>query len=107
MRVEFDDNGAKVSISGEFTFGDHAAFKSMADRVFEGRGWPIVIDLAKLEFIDSAGLGMLLIVRDEAEKARRSLILRGPCGQVKRMLFLASPSSTIWTPPDFIIHSRR
>ena len=28
-------------------------------------------------------------------------------GQVKRMLFLARPSRTICTPPDFIIHSRR
>ena len=96
MRVQFDDNGAKVSISGEFTFGDHAAFKAIADRVFEGQGWPIVIDLAKLEFIDSAGLGMLLIVRDEAKKANRSLVLRGAQGQVKRM-FEVTKFNTLFT----------
>ena len=54
MKVEFDDNGARVYISGEFTFTDHIAFKAIADRVFEGQGWPIVIDLSKLEFIDSS-----------------------------------------------------
>jgi HptB-dependent secretion and biofilm anti anti-sigma factor len=85
MRFEFDDEDARVSISGEFTFTDHTAFKAIAGRLFEKQGKPIVIDLAKLEFIDSAGLGMLLIVRDEADKAGRRLILRGPCGQVKRM----------------------
>ncbi len=85
MRFEFDDDETKVSISGEFTFTDHATFKAIAARLLEGEDKPIVIDLAKLEFIDSAGLGMLLIVRDEADKARRSLVLRGPCGQVKRM----------------------
>lgn len=96
MKVEFDDNGAKISISGEFTFTDHAAFKTIADRVFAGEGWPIVVDLAKLEFIDSAGLGMLLIVRDEASKAGRSLILRGPRGQVKRM-FDVTKFDTLFT----------
>ena len=96
MKIEFDDNGARVSISGEFTFSDHAAFKAVADRVFEGKAWPIVIDLAKLEFIDSAGLGMLLIVRDEANKANRSLVLSGPKGQVKRM-FEVTKFDTLFT----------
>lgn len=45
MKVEFDDNGARVKISGEFTFTDHVAFKAIASRLFEGQGWPIVIDL--------------------------------------------------------------
>lgn len=96
MKVEFDDSGAKVSIAGEFTFTDHAAFKAIADRVFAGERWPIVIDLSKLEFIDSAGLGMLLIVREEANKADRSLVLRGPRGQVKRM-FDVTKLSTLFT----------
>jgi anti-anti-sigma factor len=85
MRFEFDDDGSRVPISGEFTFIDHPDFKVIATRLFEGQGKPIVIDLTRLEFIDSAGLGMLLIVRDEADKAGRDLVLRGPCGQVKRM----------------------
>jgi HptB-dependent secretion and biofilm anti anti-sigma factor len=96
MRFEFDDEDATVSISGEFTFTDHPAFKTIASRLFEGQGKPIVIDLAKLEFIDSAGLGMLLIVRDEADKAGRKLILRGPCGQVKRM-FEVTKFDTLFT----------
>lgn len=96
MRFEFDKDDTSVSISGEFTFTDHTAFKAIASRLFERQGKPIVIDLAKLEFIDSAGLGMLLIVREEAEKAHRSLVLRGPCGQVKRM-FDVTKFDTLFT----------
>jgi HptB-dependent secretion and biofilm anti anti-sigma factor len=96
MRFEFDNDDATVSISGEFTFTDHVAFKAIASRLFERQGKPIVIDLAKLEFIDSAGLGMLLIVREEADKAHRSLVLRGPCGQVKRM-FDVTKFDTLFT----------
>jgi anti-anti-sigma factor len=56
----------------------------------------MVIDLSKLEFIDSAGLGMLLIARDEAKKAGRNLTLRGPQGQVKRT-FSATKFDTLLT----------
>lgn len=96
MRFEFDDDDSRVSISGEFTFIDHAAFKMIATRLLERQGKPIVIDLARLEFIDSAGLGMLLIVRDEADKAGRNLVLRSPCGQVKRM-FDVTKFDTLFT----------
>jgi anti-anti-sigma factor len=96
MRFEFGNDDTTVSLSGEFTFTDHVAFKAIASRLFERQGKPIVIDIAKLEFIDSAGLGMLLIVRDEAEKAHRSLVLRGPCGQVKRM-FDVTKFDTLFT----------
>jgi HptB-dependent secretion and biofilm anti anti-sigma factor len=96
MRFEFDDDDARVSISGEFTFTDHIAFKAIAIRLFKRLGKPIVIDLAKLEFIDSAGLGMLLIIRDEADKGGRRLILRGPCGQVRRM-FDVTKFDTLFT----------
>jgi anti-anti-sigma factor len=85
MQIQLDSDAALVQISGEFTFNDHAAFKSLVERLFEVKGSSIVIDLSKLEFIDSAGLGMLLLARDEAKKASRGLILRGPNGQVKRM----------------------
>jgi HptB-dependent secretion and biofilm anti anti-sigma factor len=85
--MQFQVNGANahVSISGEFTFTDHAAFKVMVGQLLAGQGSPMVIDLSKLEFIDSAGLGMLLLARDEASKAARKLVLRAPHGQVKRM----------------------
>ena len=85
MNFDITGNDATVAMSGDFTFTDHAAFLELMNRLFATARVPIVIDLAKVEFIDSAGLGMLLIARDEASKASRQLTLRGPQGQVKRM----------------------
>jgi anti-anti-sigma factor len=85
MQFQLDSDAAIVRLSGEFTFTDHAEFRSIVGSLFDGKSSPVVIDLSKLEFIDSAGLGMLLLARDEASKASRSLVLRGPAGQVKRM----------------------
>lgn len=88
MRMELDKDAARAEISGEFTFADHGTFKQMMAALLQPKSLPIVIDISKLDFIDSAGLGMLLLVRDEASKVSRQLILKGPHGQVKRMFDL-------------------
>ncbi|NPU68995.1 MULTISPECIES: STAS domain-containing protein [Bradyrhizobium] len=85
MQIQIDRTGGQIAMSGEFTFTDHIPFKQMVTEIFAAPGKAVVIDLSKLDFIDSAGLGMLLLARDEAKKTHRELILRGPIGQVKRM----------------------
>jgi HptB-dependent secretion and biofilm anti anti-sigma factor len=96
MQIHVDRNAAHISMSGEFTFTDHAPFKQMVSEIFATSGKSVVLDLSKLEFIDSAGLGMLLLARDEAKKNHRELILRSPGGQVKRM-FGVTKFNTLFT----------
>jgi HptB-dependent secretion and biofilm anti anti-sigma factor len=86
MEIKMDNDA--VRIAGEFTFTDHASFKSMIDRLLEGNSPSVTMDLGQLKFIDSAGLGMLLLARDAFGKADRKLVLRAPSGQVKRMFGL-------------------
>ena len=88
MQFQFIGNDACVQMAGDLTFTDHAAFKTMTDRLFGSGNASVTMDLTKLEFIDSAGLGMLLLAKDTADKDGRKLILRSPAGQVKRMFGL-------------------
>ena len=88
MRLQVSEDGARAFISGDFTFADHNGFKEMMTKLLAANQPSIVIDLSSLDFIDSAGLGMLLLVRDEAGKASRALTLKGPHGQVKRLFDL-------------------
>jgi HptB-dependent secretion and biofilm anti anti-sigma factor len=74
-----------VALHGELTFSDHQTFRRMAERLFAESAPEIVINLQHLEFIDSSGLGMLLIARDEASKRNRHIILKGAHGQVRKM----------------------
>lgn len=99
MQINVDKDAGQISVSGEFTFTDHGAFKEMMDEIISTRQLAVVIDLARLEFIDSAGLGMLLLARDEARKNDRKLILRSPSGQVKRM-FGVTKFDTLFTVED-------
>ena len=95
MNFNFSANNTTVAINGDLTFTDHGAFLDVMKRLLGTTGSSIAIDLAQVAFIDSAGLGMLLIARDEARKAGRRLILRSPQGQVKRM-FAASKFETLF-----------
>jgi anti-anti-sigma factor len=42
-----------------------------------------------LDFVDSAGLGMLLLAHDAAAEGRKSLVIKNVGGQVKKMFALA------------------
>jgi len=96
MQFDFSAHDSTVAMTGDFTFTDHPAFLQLMKRLLGSPGAPMIIDLSQLTFIDSAGLGMLLIARDEAGKAKRSLSLRRPRGQIQRM-FSVSKFSTLFT----------
>lgn len=78
-----------IVLKGRFTFTDYQDFRRL---VREGMSDAIpthIFDLSELEFMDSAALGMLLLARDEAQKRDLKIALRGPRGQVRRVLEVA------------------
>ena len=79
----------EIILSGRFTFSDHGTFRTMIGEMTSSAAQKHVIDLSAIEFIDSAGLGMLLLARDEGKRKNLDVVLRGPQGQVRRMLEVA------------------
>lgn len=75
-----------VELSGRFTFVDHGTFKECVDTLLSEDCKKCTLDISKLEFIDSAGLGMLLILKDEIAKNDGELVVTNPQGQVDKML---------------------
>lgn len=80
--------GVLVTISGRLTFDDHESFERLLAETRSASG-TCTFDIAALEFVDSAGLGMLLIAKDEADRGGVSLMLLGACGQVRRVIEMA------------------
>lgn len=82
-------DAVEVRLMGRLEFTDHDRLRdivALLDPVRDGR---FVVDVSGLEFIDSAGLGMLLILLEEAEERSIRLIVRGPQGVVRRSIDLA------------------
>lgn len=89
-KVSTEGDEAKVRINGRLTFAEHEQCRRILAELEESSGSRQVVDLREVEFIDSAGLGLLLLLRENAEKQNRSVVLRVPAeGQVRRMLDIA------------------
>lgn len=77
-----------VDLAGRLTFSDYGLFKELTELFIEHNAKSCLLDLSNLEFIDSAGLGMLLIARDKIRMKNGDIALKGAHGQVKKMLDL-------------------
>lgn len=87
--VDIKEDVFEALVSEKITFSDLEGFREMIQKMMESKASQNIMDLSDVEFIDSAGLGMLLLARDEISKSDMNLILRSPKGQVKRMFSVA------------------
>lgn len=78
-------DGINVAMTGQFTFVDNSAFKKIIDQVERQHPQSVIMDFAEVDFIDSAGLGMLLLLRDLCLNKNISLSLKSAQGQVKKI----------------------
>ena len=74
-------------MQGRLAFNDSHAMRDIIAAI-DGAPRRLVFDLSGLDFLDSAGLGMLLLVREEANSKKWPLLFKGAQGQVRRMLHL-------------------
>lgn len=79
----------EASLTGRLEFTDHDRLRDIVALLEEPGSNRFVLDVSGLEFIDSAGLGMLLILQEEAEVRNIRLVVRGPRNDVKRSMDLA------------------
>ncbi len=74
-----------IAISGRFDFSCHPEFRATFAAL--GPGSDVIVDLLETTHIDSAALGMLLLLRDRVGSARHVRLANcsGQPGQVLRM----------------------
>ncbi|HLN23468.1 MAG TPA: STAS domain-containing protein [Patescibacteria group bacterium] len=85
-----EKNGQRTLVlRGQLTFADRAALDQVIAQVLAGEIRTMSVDLEHLDYMDSAGLGMLLTLRDRAGKANVQVRLVKPQGDVKELLSLA------------------
>lgn len=91
MHAQFDTTvtTATVRLSGQLTFAENGAFRRVVEDLEQSGRGEVVIDLGPLAFIDSAGMGMLLVARDLTAARGGRVVLSNAGGQVARMLRLA------------------
>lgn len=84
-----------IRIAGRFDFSAHQAFRDAYDRP-ERQPLRYRIDLAETTYVDSAALGMLLLLRDHAGGDRADVSLVN-CGPVVRKILAISNFEQLFT----------
>lgn len=75
-----------ISLKGKFSFSDHSEFKNILSAVnSEPAVRQVNLNLKDLEYVDSAALGMMLLLKEGADKNSKKLVLLEVNGQVKKM----------------------
>ncbi len=74
-----------VVLEGQFTFSDNMAFRAITEEIAKHSLSKVIIEIGTLEYVDSAALGMFLLLRDFAQKRHLTLVLKGAQGQVKKV----------------------
>ena len=89
FKTREDNSTFYISINDDMTFDGYKAFKPVLDRLKEAPFSKCEIEMKNVGFIDSAGLGMLLLLHEIATANKIDVVIRAPAGQVARMLELA------------------
>ena len=86
----------RVTMQGQFTFTDNPSFRGIMDELAKSEIRQVTLDFAGVDFIDSAGLGMLLLLRDLCQERQIQATLENPQGQVEK-IFLISKFDQLFT----------
>lgn len=84
-----DADGPVLVLRDQLTSADREEFDGVIDRLLARRSPGVSVNLFALDYMDSAGLGMLLTLRDRADQVRVDVRLLRPRGEVKELLVLA------------------
>lgn len=97
------EDGSLVAMSGEID-GSLRGEAGLAMAAVVGRGGPVVVDMARVTFIDSSGLAFLIqLHRLSAEEPAQRVVLRDPPSLVLEMLGMLGLDGQVpleFTPGD-------
>lgn len=87
LTLHKDFPASTLHLKGTFQFAERPVFQPAADELLAKSAGPdLTIDLSAVSFMDSASLGMLLILKEKAEAAGRHIVLQNPSPEVQGIL---------------------
>jgi anti-anti-sigma factor len=89
--VQTENGRARLRLDGRFDFSVHREFRDAYMPLLEDNSVrEIVIDLMRVEYVDSSALGMLLLLRERAQTSGKQVVLSGARGTVRQVLEVAN-----------------
>ncbi len=83
------DDKYVIALSGSFVFSSHRDLSKAGEGALKSAGRIVEIDMGNVDYLDSAALGMLLLLREKASAANKEVVLSGCQGLVLQVLNVA------------------
>ncbi len=89
--VENGQGRVRIRLNGRFDFSAHRTFRdSYTPSLKAADVAEVEIDLSAVDYLDSSALGMLLMLREKAQAANKSVRLSNCRGSVRQVLDIAN-----------------
>lgn len=89
VNITHRNNGVIVALKGQFTFVENHHFNHILELTRDENIQFIEIDFTDVDFIDSAGLGMLLLLRDACQTRHMPISIHSARGQVEKIFLIS------------------
>jgi anti-anti-sigma factor len=93
MEIKQTKNNTQSTLflGGRFDFNSHREFKEAYSAVLADAGIQLLeVNLSGIDYLDSSALGMLLMLRERAETAKKQITLSKPNATVRKILDIAN-----------------
>jgi anti-anti-sigma factor len=88
-RLDSASNTLTINISGRFDFGVHQDFRKATEQVSSDVK-AIIVDMTRVDYLDSSALGMLLVLRDKVGESRAAVSIKNSKPDVRKILEIAN-----------------
>ena len=88
QQVTIGNNQVRAAFSGSIYIEDAVEFAENLTELIDQGHTTLLIDLADVDYIDSAGIGALIAIHKRALERNGGLVVKGPKGIVKELFEL-------------------
>jgi len=87
--------GVILDVVGDLTYANRAVFKAAVEKAKQAGCRHLIMNLEQVRFVDSAGLGLLVLVSQSFKLQQAQLSMLKPQSYVREILSLANISKMI------------
>ncbi len=100
---QFEPDITGVSCAGRFTLGTRLSeTEALFNSLIKQGARKLVLDLTHVEFVDSAGLGIIMHISGEIRQRGGHFRIAGASDQVKRLFDITHTKAILAVDPDLI-----
>lgn len=100
---QFEPDVTGISCSGRFTLGTRLSeTEAMVQTMLDRGVRKLVLDLTHVDFVDSAGLGIIMRIYGEMADRGGHFRIAGPHEQVQRLFDITRTSAILPVDPDLV-----